>query len=222
MRRHDLLRVEPDYWDAMLKCHPDVADEPSIADWARLRRPVIVRRRIAGEHATQGVLAGLPLPPCQGKRRLAFRFASRAAVTAVPPLLLRDAATTAPAGWQSLVAAVLELGAVVGVQPRVFGALLWQHLTGLPYLSAHSDLDLLWSIGDERTAALLADGLAQLDASGPVRLDGELELPDGAGLNWREFAQPASTARVGVLVKTLAGVEIRSRALLFHTAGVHG
>ncbi len=222
MRRHDLLRVEPDHWAATLRSHPALADLPSVADWARLQRPVIVRRRNTGERATEGVLAGLPLPPRDGKRRLAFRLTSRAAVSAVPPLLLRDAVATVPGEWQSLVAAVLELGDALGVQPRVFGALLWQHLTGLPYLSAHSDLDLLWSIADERTAAMLVDGLAQLDARGPVRLDGELELPDGAGLNWREFAQPASTARVGVLVKTLAGVEVRSRALLFHTPGAHG
>ncbi|MEI9951280.1 MAG: malonate decarboxylase holo-[acyl-carrier-protein] synthase [Pseudomonadota bacterium] len=222
MRRHDLLRIEPDYWDAMLCCHPALADEPSVADWARLERPVIVRRRINGERATAGVLAGLPLPPCEGKRRLAFRFTSRAAVTAVPPLLLRNALSTVPAGWRSLAGAVLELGDAVGVQPRVFGALLWQHVTGLPYLSPHSDLDLLWSIGDEPTAALLVDGLARLDARGPVRLDGELELPDGAGLNWREFAQHASDPRVGVLVKTLAGVEVRSKALLFHSPGMHG
>jgi phosphoribosyl-dephospho-CoA transferase len=31
--------------------------------------------------------------------------------------------------------------------------------------------------------------LRQLDAASPVRLDGELQLPDGAGVNWRELAQ---------------------------------
>ena len=70
----------------------------------------------------------------------------------------------------------------------MFGALLWEHATGLPYLTAKSDLDLLWSISDERTAVLLVERLLTLEAEGPVPLDGELELPDGAGVNWRELA----------------------------------
>jgi len=36
---------------------------------------------------------------------------------------------------------------------------------------------------------LLVEGLLRLDAGGPIRLDGELELPDGAAVNWRELAQ---------------------------------
>jgi hypothetical protein len=44
-------------------------------------------------------------------------------------------------------------------------------------------LTLLWSISDERSAVLLVEALRQLDVSSPVRLDGELELADGAGVN---------------------------------------
>jgi phosphoribosyl-dephospho-CoA transferase len=96
----------------------------------------------------------------------------------------------------------------------VFGALLWEHATGLPYLTAKSDLDLLWSISDERTAALLVERLLKIEAEGPVRLDGELELPDGAGVNWRELARN-SDQHSQVLVKTMGGVEVRNKAGLF-------
>jgi len=99
----------------------------------------------------------------------------------------------------------------------VFGALLWQHATGLPYLTSRSDLDLIWSISDERTAALLVEGLLRLDADGPVRLDGELELPDGAAVNWRELAQRGADSGDEPLVKTMDGVEVRTRAALFRT-----
>jgi phosphoribosyl-dephospho-CoA transferase len=214
MRRHDLLRAEPAAWGAMLRCHPGLADLPLVADWARLGRPVIVRRRMAGDFA-DSVPAALPLPPCHGKRRLAFSFASGAAVAVLPPVLLCDAARTARAEWQPVVAALLDLGDAVGVMPRVFGALLWEHATGLPYLTAQSDLDLLWSISDERTAVLLVERLLRLDAEGPVRLDGELELPDGAGVNWRELAQNADDQRGEVLVKTMDGVKVRTKAGLF-------
>ena len=214
LRRHDLLRAEPAAWQAMLRCHPGLADLPLVADWALREWPVIVRRRVAGDLAN-AVPVALPLPPDHGKRRLAFSFASGAAVVPLPPVLLRDAVRAAPVEWQPVVAALLDLGETVGVTPRVFGALLWQHTTRLPYLTAQSDLDLLWSISDEPTAAWLVEGLLQLDAEGPIRLDGELELPNGAGVNWRELAQSVADRRDEVLVKTIDGVEVRTRAELF-------
>jgi phosphoribosyl-dephospho-CoA transferase len=132
-------------------------------------------------------------------------------------VLLCHAAQTAPAEWQPVIGALLDLGDAVGTAPRVFGALLWQHTTGLPYLSARSDLDLIWPISDERTALSLVARLLRLDAESPVRLDGELELPDGAGLNWRELAQSRADPSDELLVKTMDGVEMRTRAALFRT-----
>jgi phosphoribosyl-dephospho-CoA transferase len=210
LHRHDLLRARPDACDAMLRCHPGLADLPLVADWALREWPVIVRRRMAGDVAGN-VPAALPLPPVHGKRRLAFSFSSGAAVVVLPPVLLRDAAPAAPTEWQPLIAALIYLGEVVGVTPRVFGALLWEHATRLAYLTAQSDLDLLWSISDERSAALLVEGLLRLDAAGPVRLDGELELPGGAAVNWRELANEGGE----LLVKTMDGVEVRTRVGLF-------
>ena len=216
LRRHDLLQVEPSAWDAMLRWHPGLAELPLVADWARLNRPVIVRRRMAGDRP-DGVPAALPLPPRYGKRRLAFSFSSGAALVALPPVLLRNAVSAVPPAWRAIVAALLDLGEPGGIAPRVFGALLWQHTTGLPYLTAQSDLDLLWSVSDERTAASIAEGLLQLDEDGPVRLDGELELPDGAAVNWRELARSDACPGDELLVKTMDGVEIRTRAALFRT-----
>ena len=157
LRRHDLLRVEPATWQAMLRCHSGMADLPLVADWALREWPVIVRRRMAGD-LVSGVPAALPLPPSHGKRRLAFSFAAGTALVALPPVLLSDAAPTAPPEWQPIVAALLDLGKAAGTTPRVFGALLWEHATGMPYLTARSDMDLLWSIPDEPTATLLAEG----------------------------------------------------------------
>jgi phosphoribosyl-dephospho-CoA transferase len=216
LRRHDLLRAEPAAWQAMLRDHPSVADLPLVADWALLGRPVIVRRRMAGDFS-DGVPAALPLPPCHGKRRVAFCFSSGAAVFALPPVSLCDAAHSAPANWKPIISALLKLGKTLKISPRVFGALLWEHTTGLPYLHAQSDLDLIWSVSDEQTARLLVERLRRLDAESPVRLDGELQLPDGAGVNWREVAQNIDDERGQVLVKTMDGVEVRNKVELFRT-----
>jgi phosphoribosyl-dephospho-CoA transferase len=215
LRRHDLLRIQPTAWRAMLEDHPTIADLPLVADWARFGRPVIVRRRMASDFL-DSVPAALPLPPCYGKRRIAFSFASGGAVTVLPPVLLCDAARTAPTKWKPIISAFLELGDTLKISPRVFGALLWEHATGLPYLHAQSDLDLIWSISDDRTAQLLVERLRRLDSESPVRLDGELQLPDGAGVNWREWAQNDDGGHSQVLVKTMDGVEVRTKAELFY------
>ena len=216
LRRHDLVQVELAAWDAMLRCHPALLDLPLVADWARRGWPVIVRRRMVGD-CVDGVPAALPLPPCHGKRRLAFSFSTGAAVTALPPVLLCDAARSAPVKWQPIIAALLDLGEAIKIPPRVFGALLWEHTTGLPYLSTQSDLDLLWLTSEELGAHSLVERLRQLDAASPVRLDGELQLPDGAGVNWRELAQNSDDEHSQVLVKTMGGVEVRIKAGLFRT-----
>jgi phosphoribosyl-dephospho-CoA transferase len=216
LHRHDLLRVEPSAWDAMLGCHPGLADLPLVADWARLDRPVIERRRMVGERA-DSVPAALPLPPHYGKRRLSFSFPCSAAITELSPVLLRDALPVAPTSWHPTLEALLDLGDAGRIRPRVFGALLWQHATGLPYLTVQSDLDLLWSISDERAAASLVEGLVRLDGHGPVRLDGELELPDGAAVNWRELAQSVADLGDHLLIKTIEGVELRTRTELFRS-----
>ncbi len=215
LRRHDLLRPGLAAWDAMLQGRQDLADMPLIDDWARLSWPVIVRRRMTGD-AADDVPAALPLPPSHGKRRIAFSFPPTAEVTALPPVLLRDAALAAPAAWQPAIAALVEFGARAGMAPCVFGALLWEHVTGLSYLSAGSDLDLLWQVPDEAAAGLLTRALLHLDALGPARLDGELVLPDGAGVNWRELAQAGSPA-TKILAKTMDGVEARLKAGLFRS-----
>ncbi len=215
LRRHDLLRPGPAAWDAVLRRRPGLASVPLVADWAERGWPVIVRRRMSGDGADD-VPAALPLPPSHGKQRIALSFPSGASMTALPPVLLRDAAPAAPAAWQPVIAALVGFSGGAAMAPCVFGALLWEHATSLPYLTATSDLDLLWHVPDEAAAGSLIRMLLGLDASGIVRLDGEAVLPDGAGVNWRELAQaggPAST----VLAKTMHGVEARPRSGLFRT-----
>ena len=217
MRRHDLLLVDQPAWQAMLDDHPRHATLPLVAGWAAEQWPVIVRRRTDGDAASV-IPAALPLPPCYGKHRVGFSLRSSQGVTAYPPVLLLDAAREAPSEWQTMIAALVSLGGQVGAAPRVFGALLWQHVTGSPYLTERSDLDLLWSVSDHATAAMLLAGLQRLDAQGPVRLDGELELPGGGGVNWREMALSAERGCGEVLVKTMHGVRACHVAGLFAMA----
>ncbi len=217
MRRHDLLQVSPLAWQAMLEEHHWLTSVPLVAGWAAQGWPVIVRRPTADD--TAGVIsAALSLPPGCGKHRVGFSLRSGHGVAARPPVLLHDAASVAPPAWQMVIAALVALGAQIGVAPRVFGAVLWEHLTGLSYLTERSDLDLLWAVPDHAAASMLLAGLRRLDAQSPVRLDGELELPGGGGVNWREMALSAERGCGEVLVKTMHGVMACPIAGLFAMA----
>ena len=71
LQRHQLVRLFPNAWQALLESRHDLASVPWIKDWADYRWPLIVRRRLPGE--TSGVPVGLPLPPSAGKRRIALQ-----------------------------------------------------------------------------------------------------------------------------------------------------
>ena len=104
----------------MLQGRPDLADLPLLTGWARLGRPVIVCC-LPGDAAHD-------VP---------------ATLAASPPVRLWDAAVAAPADWQRVIASLIGASSDAGIEPCVLGALLWQHVTGLPYVTTRSDLYLL-------------------------------------------------------------------------------
>ncbi|MDP4023824.1 malonate decarboxylase holo-[acyl-carrier-protein] synthase [Methylobacterium sp. NEAU 140] len=182
--RHDLVRAAPAAWAALLRDRPDLDGLPHLAGWAGARRPLIVRRSHPGE-GTDRVPLGLPLPPADGKRRIGLALPA-ADLTPVTAPTLAEAAAHAPAAWRPTLDALVALGARCGSPPRPFGGLLWQAMTGLAYLTAASDLDLLWPCPEPVPSDLL-DGLVRIADAAPMRLDGEILLPDGGGVHWREL-----------------------------------
>ncbi|WP_226583632.1 malonate decarboxylase holo-[acyl-carrier-protein] synthase [Acuticoccus sediminis] len=217
--RHDLLRIRPECWGAVLGRATVPADAPAaarimIARWAARRWPVVTRR---GETAQGGecVSVGVPLPPALGKLRLALEVRLGEIAEPLADVPLAAVTESAKAWFRPQLRAVCGLGARLGVAPSVFGALLWEHLTGCAYVHDGSDADLLWRIHDPRTVPALVEGLTAIERSGPVRLDGEIVLPSGDGVNWRELAEALSRPQVGVLAKSMRGVELRCVQQLF-------
>ncbi len=86
----------------------------------------------------------------------------------------------------------------------MFGSLAWQALTGEPYLTGASDLDVFFPLPGAAHAATLLEGLAAIDARAPMRVDGELLRDDGAGVNWREL----HAGLPDVAIKTAGGVAL--------------
>jgi phosphoribosyl-dephospho-CoA transferase len=214
LRRHDLIFVSSVAWRALLKTRDDVVMEHLVMDWADRGWPLVARRAMPGD--TDGVALGLPLPPFAGKRRLSFLMQPDDIVATARPLQLSAAIHVAPEPWRQTLDQVAELASRHGVEARVFGSLAWQTLTGLEYLSAGSDLDLLLSFPRSGDLDRLTAGLAAIEATAPMRLDGEITHDDGAGVNWREL----HTGAREVLVKRTGDVALLGTSL-FLSGGIH-
>jgi phosphoribosyl-dephospho-CoA transferase len=179
--RHTMVKPSAAAWAAVMARHPEFAAQPILADWARAGRPLVVRRPVCSDVAGT-IPLGLPLPPRYGKQRIALAIVADDIIESEPPPLLANAAAAAPPHWHETIDRLLRLCP----QTRTFGSLAWQHLTGLPYLSAGSDLDLLWPLPSARQVNALPSEIAEIAQQAPMRLDGEIVSPAG-GVQWREL-----------------------------------
>jgi malonate decarboxylase holo-[acyl-carrier-protein] synthase len=203
LARHDLIWADPEAWSEVLTSQPMVAANALTAAWVDDRRPLIVRRCVNID-ATGLVRFGLPLPPAHGKLRLAGSLPRAGVQTSSSPPLLADALACVPPAWRDTVERLLDIDASV----RTFGSLAWEYLTGLPYLSATSDLDLIWQLGDMATLPARLSAVAEIERAAPMRIDGEIVNSRGAAVQWRELASESSEVmakardQVGLLSRT--------------------
>ena len=142
--RHDLVWLEPFARAEPAAAH--AAEAHIIRRWITMGRPLVATRRRAVTPSDHFDL-GLPLPPSQGRLRIAL-YAPAAAVREVraAPSLQR-VVDAAPLGWQGPLRTLEGAAGAAGIGFRVFGSLAWQYLTGEPYVSDRSDVDLLWRPG---------------------------------------------------------------------------
>lgn len=199
-----------------LSAHADwradvAAQEPRLVAWFAQGLPAMVARR-AVDDPDPRLRLGVPLPPSEGKQRLALRVPLHDVLRQQPPPTLEAILTSGvPSHWQAALHALARLAPA-----RVFGAFAWQHLSGLPYVHAASDIDLLWQVEAMAQADALVARLQQWEAEHGRRVDGELCLADGGAVNWREYADGSRQ----VLVKRLHGAALEARDRLFAATGV--
>jgi phosphoribosyl-dephospho-CoA transferase len=175
--------------------------------WQSQHWPVVVRR-LDADAAADEICLGLPLPPDAAgvKVRIALRARLAEVERVAPALTLREAAV------REGVAAFCE--DADGLPLRVFGSVAMQALTGLRYVTASSDIDVLFAPASRQQ---LEDGLALLSRHGAtLPLDGEVVFPGGAAVSWKEW-QMAMTHPAKVLVKDLRSVRLLDTASLLAT-----
>ena len=239
--RHELVWLSRDGWAAVqAQAGPTdnapASDFGAVARWRANDWPLVVRRSPPGLDDTQ-VALGLPLPPAPdgSKRRFACVVDARMVARWQAPLTLAEAAHAAPARWHDALHALLADctrtaaalprrafvpgGAAAPLCPLVFGSLSMQAMTGLSYLHADSDLDLLLA-PESRAELAAALALLQRHATS-LPLDGEIVFPGGVAVAWREYATAAASPLVGarLLVKDGHGVRLATRESLEASLG---
>ena len=205
LRRHQLVRLNARGWAAVRALAWDDEARACLSFWAAECMPLVVTQQPDRLAAGQ-IALGLCAPLRWNRRRLALQvpmngilffdeFPKAASIKALLPAELRGP-------WEVLTGQLTA---------RIYGSFGWQHMTGLDYRHADSDLDLCVSVEDAAAADLAAAALSQAAFIRP-RIDGELVFPDGRAVAWREW-QPWREHRVDrILVKRLQGVAME-RAL---------
>lgn len=200
--RHGMVSLDPTAWPAVLATLPPELKKTVVADWAARGWPLVGRRPACGD--LPGLVPlGLPLPPELGRHRLMLRLKPDAIRAVCAPPRLSDCHAAAPHGWRDTLGAMVSQDA----ETRCFGSLAWEAMTGLPYLTPGSDLDLLWTVENAVAADALTDRIARLAQSAPMRIDGELLFRSGRAVQWREWR--SGTAQV--LAKQTDGVAMVAR-----------
>ena len=207
LRRHQLVRLNASGWQRLLDAQPDGPQRECMALWAAQGWPLVVCRQPCTAPADGRWTLGLAAPSRWNRARwtvevrpdevLVFdEFPFAPAVAGLLPAALRPA-------WHALCRALQAQGTAA----RVYGSHGWQQLTGRLYLRPTSDLDLCIAVHDAAAADAAVQLLAAADPRLP-RLDGELVLPDGSGVAWREWRDWRAGRVRAVLVKRVDGIEL--------------
>ena len=209
---HQLAHLTPQGWQAALCRDWDEQARACLVHWAEHGLPLVVTRQgpaPAGPGVPVAqVSLGLAAPAQWGRRALALQVPPRgiAWFSEFPPLA--QALDSLPRRDRPALRALVAALGGHGLRAHVYGSLGWQHLTGLGYLHARSDADL-WLAVDSAEQADAAVAALQACAS-TLRLDGELHLPGGQAVAWREWAAWRAGRCSQVLVKTLRAVALQS------------
>jgi len=205
--RHGLVWLNEAGWlDALAR----VADDHRFAvqRWREHDWPAVIRRRDA-DCASAEICLGIALPPDQDgvKLRVPLRVGLQGVRETRAPLEIADVIEHAGPQWRNDLCALRDEISVQGMEIRVYGSLALQTLTGLSYLRAASDIDVLFSPVDQLQLEQGVSLLQQYAVRLP--LDGEIAFPTGHAVSWKEWAQACGKSENRMLVKHDSGVALQ-------------
>lgn len=154
--------------------------------WIAAGRAVVARRH--APDAGDAWCLAVALPSSQRRSRIAFTVLPRAVLRIARPLRLDEVVDYAPSGWRSALLDLLARSRQAEVTLMVYGSLAWQAIAGETCVTSTSDVDLLWTASSLEHVDRVLSMLMDWEATSGLRADGELLLPDGGGVAWRELA----------------------------------
>ena len=211
--RHSLVWLDAEGWRAVLAQTP-ACFHADVIRWGEADWPLTVRRQDAGCSSDQLCL-GVALPPLLNgdKIRLPFRVAQSVIIRSRPPLLLSHIAPGLPQRWRDAAIRLYEAAQQSGNSVQVFGSAAMQSITGLAYLHAASDLDLLLQPSTLQQLADCVQLFRTFDQQLP--LDGEIIFGATVAVALREWCNAADQeGGFRVLVKQAAGVALMQKDAL--------
>lgn len=94
-----------------------------------------------------------------------------------------------------------------GLPVYVFGSVAWEKISGRPYRTSKSDLDLLCDVATLQDVRLVTKAFASADRKLPFNIDGELRFANDDCANWLEVkAALGHHDEMEILVKGETGV----------------
>jgi phosphoribosyl-dephospho-CoA transferase len=214
--RHKLVWLSERGWRSVLEAAPPGAQD-TIDRWRQADWPAVVRRTDENTPDDQ-VCLGIALPPDSsgGKIRIPLRAAVTDVTKILEPVRIGAVIAAVPAAWCPGLAALETSAENHGLAIRGYGSLALQALTGQSYLTATTDIDLLFY---PATCAQLRTGLDLLAShAAALPLDGEVCFPSGQAVAWKEFSNVMhAPGHCRVLVKDRCSVHLATTAALLHT-----
>ena len=212
LARHNLIWPTPSGWDSVQQASLSrpVTVRDAVARWRAADWPLVVRRSEPDQLPGQ-VPVGLPLPPDEHGEKIrigAVIGCDAVRRHALAPTCAEVMPTLAPQ-WRAAFLA-LQMDWPDDLPPlRCHGSLAWQMITGMSYLHAASDIDLLFYPANLQQ---LEQGIHLLDKHGvALPLDGEIIFPGEVAVAWREWRAAMLTGGAGtVLAKRSDRVQLVS------------
>lgn len=199
LRRHELV------WLSRTPRPAVTGDASAVDRWHAAGNPFVVCRQRGGADSVP--LGFCEASPGRRPRRIAAHSRREEIARTARPPSLGEVAALQPETFARLSDAAAE----AGLDIRVFGSWMWQTLTGGPYASASSDLDVLIDVSGADGAGRAVDFLKREAAECAFKLDGELSFSGLGEAHWREYLNGEPM----VLVKSINAVRMVAREELW-------
>ncbi|MEI6206585.1 MAG: malonate decarboxylase holo-[acyl-carrier-protein] synthase [Desulfuromonadales bacterium] len=172
------------------------------------RTPGIVRREETDLRAGYIPIGfSAPVAGEDGRLRVAAFVACKDVERAISPYdVLKMSFSDRTASMRALFGAV-ELAGELGLKPGIWGSAALELYTGLPCTHDESDLDLLVETAPLETLSRFLEGIRTLEERFGLRIDVEVDLSDGYGVQLKELLGRGSM----VLGKSINGVSLFPR-----------